>query len=65
MKQKRMKQDFFYEKLEKTHTSFVCVATLTLHFKMQGLKGKYVAPEMVQPTHSPCAVLNILNRGKV
>lgn len=49
MKQKRMKQEFFYQKLEKTHTSFVCVATLTLHFKMQGLKERMLLQKWYSP----------------
>lgn len=44
-----MKQESFYQKPGKKHTSFVCVATLTLHFKMWGLKESMLLQKWYSP----------------
>lgn len=46
---KRMKQESFYQKPGKKHTSFVYVATLTLHFKMQGLEESMLLQKWYSP----------------
>lgn len=44
-----MKLEFFYQKLGKNHTSFACVATLTLCFKMQALTESMLLQKWYSP----------------